>query len=276
MSLRNFVLQRTKQLLTGLRWLELKIQSTSGCQPHWTKIYSLNLPQKKMLFRTNENDRAQMVINSRKDLGRLTKWSGPVTDKATSVVKAIEIVLKNTEFISTEKMDMTGKVLKWKLYVFTRNIEPINLEIRHDGKQWKVNVADIEAVLSLWLFAAAERERIAMDDKLDVDAWLRSGDASRGDSMRLLGESNAISRRDMKWWAGSGNNRIIEVSSPSDDRKIIELRLHRVVGYSGYKIRGEDEKDERKKGGKCQYQIHAVSDNNNNMPEIKVLPANHC
>ncbi|RPB07395.1 hypothetical protein P167DRAFT_413794 [Morchella conica CCBAS932] len=213
-----------------------------------------------------------MVINSRKDLGRLTRWSGPAADKATSVAKAIEIVLKNTEFIFvTEKMDMTGKVLKWRLHALTRKIEPINLEIRHDGKQWKVNVADIEAVLSLWLFAAAEKERtVAMDDKRDVDAWLRSGEASRGDSIRLLGKSNAISRRDMRWWAGSGNNRIIEVSSPSDDREIIELSSHRVVGYSGYK-KGEDKKDERKKDCKCQYQIHTVSDDNNNMPENELF-----
>jgi hypothetical protein len=53
----------------------------------------------KTVSQINENNRAQMVINRRKDLGRLTRWSGPAADKATSVAKAIEIVLKNTVFI---------------------------------------------------------------------------------------------------------------------------------------------------------------------------------
>jgi hypothetical protein len=125
-----------------------------------------------------------------------------------------------------------------------------------------------------------------MDNERD-DAWLRSGEASRGDSIRLLGESNAVSRRDMRWWAGSGNNRIIEVSSTSDEKETIEFSSHRVVGYSGYELVGDekDEKDEKdnaaldvrqEKSCKRKYQIHVVSDDNNNMPENEVLPANHC
>lgn len=177
---------------------------------------------------------AQSVMEVRKRLGSLTEWPGPASEKATSVASAIEIVM-NTLFLSTEEE------LFWSMN--TSSNEPVQFKLRREGGKWEADVAEIDAALSLWLFSVSEEEqKVTSKYQVQNDStWLRNKTASRKQSLQLLGPSTLSSRRDMRWWVGSGISRVLEVIKVTfDDSKleieevgdeaVVTVDSHRVVG----------------------------------------------
>lgn len=166
-------------------------------------------------------NKAQNLMEVRKRLGALTKWPSPASDTATSVTTAIEIVM-NTLYTSDERE------LFWSMNATSEELVQFRLE--RVGKEWKADVAEIDAALSLWLFSASEKEQSVSEKRKEDDgsAWLRSGMASRKQSIRIVGPSTKSSRRDMNWWVGSG----VTVSKVDEDvdGTAIEIESHRVVG----------------------------------------------
>ncbi|KAH0607874.1 uncharacterized protein H6S33_001926 [Morchella sextelata] len=147
----------------------------TGEDAHGYESLSVEIPSRRI-------GRMNQVVQSRKELGWLTKWPGSGRDYATSVTAAIDLVM-NT-------------LMSW------------------DGEKWSGDVAEIEATLSLWLYKVREEEQANYDDN-DKSAWLRSEMPSKRQGLRLLGKSTRSSRRDMKWWIGGGISRIFQVSMPS-------------------------------------------------------------
>lgn len=180
----------------------------------------------------------QKVVETRQRLGVLTRWPSTCADQATSVATAIEAVMNTPGLLSSK-----DKVLVWSMNASGNQVIEFTLERREENGRWEANLAEIEAVLSLWQFSIEEVEKDSFmkDESDDKGAWLRSGMASRKQGIRLLGPSTTSSRRDMKWWMGSGVGKMLEVNefpeapetddTPAVDR--ITLDGHQVVGFGG-------------------------------------------
>lgn len=188
---------------------------------------------------------AHKVMEARKELGWLTQWPGPASDNAISVATAIEVIM-NTLFDSAGD----NEVLFWSMNA-PRN-ELIQFEVKRYGGKWIADVAEIEAALSLWLYAVRVSEQATYEshDSNDKSAWLRSGKASKGQGLRLLGRSTRSSRRDMTWWMGGGISRVLQVEVSTevngaaiDGVDAITIESHRIVGSRGEKLKSPGSRD---------------------------------
>lgn len=206
----------------------------------------------------DSDNRAQKVVEARKRLGYLTQWPGAYSDKATSITAAIELVMNIPNLFASDKEEFL-----WSINVDLKDVPnapeatPPKMSIgfkieKEPSGKWKADLAEIEAVLSLWMFSVSKEEESSsrLDKKDKKDEFLRSGKASRQQSIRLLGPSTPSSRRDMKWWISGGLSKVLEVDlaeptekdSPrsvidgSGNQITIKPSDHRVVGFAGGEI----------------------------------------
>lgn len=182
------------------------------------------------------HNRAQRVVEARKRLGYLTRWPGAYPGRATSVAAAIERVMNTPSLFNSSE-----GVFVWSMNADVgRGVpETIEFKVENVSGEWKADLAEIEAALSLWMFSVHEDEKVSStgNKKDGKGAWLRSGKASREQCIRLLGPSVPLSRRDMKWWIGDGLRKVLEVdlSKPitdvPDSTITIKANDRRVVGF---------------------------------------------
>lgn len=185
---------------------------------------------------------AQRIVNSRKRLAYLTQWSGASSDKAISVAAAIEHVMNTPGLFESNE-----KTFSWSMTAeFQGVLETIQFRVGKDSAKWAVDLAEVEAVLSLWEFSV---DQYGDDDSVQGrgggcdmrGAWLRSGKASTQEGVRLLGPSTPLSRRDMKWWVGDGAKGVLQVdlsqrADSSDSTVCIRNSDYKVVGFGGRKL----------------------------------------
>lgn len=197
---------------------------------------------------------AQQAIKVRERLGNLSKWTGLASELAVSVAISIEVVMNHLTFGT--KLDSTNKlVFSIKTQIRNRCAGDINFIVQRMGKgqPWRVDSTEIEAFLSLWLYAAHERENtICVKNTSNQSDWLRQGNlGSRRQSLILLGPSEDILRRDMKWWMNSKISNIVEVKhldqtsteaplESEDLLETVEIDRHRVLGRKDLHLLGED------------------------------------
>jgi hypothetical protein len=207
----------------------------TGEDAHGYESLSVEIPSRRI-------GRMNQVVQSRKELGWLTKWPGSGRDYATSVTAAIDLVMN-----TLMSWDGFGTELFWTMCAPDDQLITFKIQ-RPLGEKWSADVAEIEATLSLWLYKVREEEQANYDDN-DKSAWLRSEMPSKRQGLRLLGKSTRSSRRDMKWWIGGGISRIFQVGMPSISEdgmntegldtintevlETITVENHRVVGIRG-------------------------------------------
>jgi hypothetical protein len=96
---------------------------------------------------------AHLALKVRERLGKLSEtmgktWTGPAAKTAISVSNAIENIM-NSFFQSR-----SGKLKYWSIPVRMDNVtQAVYFRLEWDGHRWKSSVEEIEAFLSLWLFA---------------------------------------------------------------------------------------------------------------------------
>lgn len=196
--------------------------------------------------------RAQDVMEARKRLGVLTRWPSPYSTNATSVSTAIELVMNTLNLIQFVPGE---EVFTWSM--FTGGSQNITFKLQHQASgRWEVDLHEIEAALSLWIFSSLDVERGTttddegneIDQHQNIDGgdektpWLRRGTTPRKLGVRLLGPSSPSSRRDMRWWMGEGVRKVVEVDLSGesfnriDSPEMITLGDHRTVGFAGQRV----------------------------------------
>lgn len=225
-----------------------RIQTGDNARAFWIKHLAADIAEYP------NNNESQGIIRLRQRLGTLSKWVGPVSPMAVSVANSIDEVM-NVLFPSDPEP-----------FVFALNVQYgrethwIRLTVQKSSKEqpWTANAAEIEAILSLWVYHThrAERNRalggaataghppedsqgMAQEDD-DDDDWLRKGDkALPRQIMRFLGPDTPALRRDLNWWMPGRLSTLLRVeairpatgrASPSGANRI--LGHSRIVGFS--------------------------------------------
>jgi len=200
------------------------------------------------------------VTRIRERIGQLSNWTGTLSRHAISVANAIEVVM-NTLF-SRERYE-GEKRLFWTVQGSAggdpESLIYFSIKQEKNGR-WTASATEIEAVLSMWLYAIHEfEEEQAQVDKNDSSLkedpqdWLRrGGTALRKTNLRLLGRKEKGYLRDLRWYAGDAFSAISEVEeildansdtvSPetcedSNDRVVI-IDQHRVFGFTDHGVDG--------------------------------------
>jgi hypothetical protein len=114
---------------------------------------------------------AQTVMKARTRLARLCRWKGPASALAVSVANSIEVAM-NT--LSQSRCDTFSWSLKARVRGATEAQDIWFTAQMEDG--WAVEATDIEAALSLMLFAVHEEEKVGHADEGWQRDWLRHGD----------------------------------------------------------------------------------------------------
>lgn len=186
-------------------------------------------------FRESDAKLGQRAVNIRRRLGALTKWIGPVTEPAAAAAAAIKKVMdtfvcKGDKFVWILDMPQRGSIYQIRIAI-NRDESPSS----SGGGGWKDLSAEIEAVLSLWLFDIKNNS-----GEINDDEW-RKGTAEAGIRTRsryILGpNTNNCLKLDVAWWVSN------EVS-PEERRETYEndkfLENHEiVVGYRGVRTHEE-------------------------------------
>jgi ankyrin repeat protein len=143
------------------------------------------------------------MVKIRERLGDLSKWRVAASDPAVSVANAIEVVM-NTLFSqsTSEGPDSFHWSINGRNHGGGVSNSLIHFAIERKNGRWNANAAEIEAVLSLWLYAVQEAEQTSTSAaKADVGDRLRHGDtAVRRRSIRLLGRKEDVYLRDLRWY----------------------------------------------------------------------------
>lgn len=148
---------------------------------------------------------AHRVMRVRAHLGQLCGWTGPASELALSIAKSVEDTL-NIPFPG-EDSNIFAWSLKAKISTNVGVEQNIHFTVRREEGLWEANATELEAALSLWLFAAHEeagRQRPKGNPK-DKNDWIRREEtAVTKQCIRLLCGSTAQSFRDLSWWIPSG------------------------------------------------------------------------
>ncbi|CAJ0554429.1 Ff.00g129420.m01.CDS01 [Fusarium sp. VM40] len=184
------------------------------------------------------NTDAQRVVLVRKRLGDLCRWTSSASKQALILTQSIERFLdeflrnrlpasNNVAEVGTtsvvrhppqssttdcDKMPLPDisehleedERIEWDIPFSCSNTgvktEVKLLLIRGGSGRWMVDLAGIEAVLSLWM--ANLNTRNSLQDKyLETADWRRAGIASNVDYCRILGERRGgVLKRDISWW----------------------------------------------------------------------------
>ncbi|KAK2759885.1 hypothetical protein FQN54_002619 [Arachnomyces sp. PD_36] len=191
---------------------------------------------------------AQRVMKVREHLGQLCRWTGPASELAVSVAKSIEDTM-NIRFPGEDCSTFTWS-LKVKIKANTGQEQSVHFTVRRDERLWVANATELEAALSLWLFATheeEERQKIKEESKPNKD-WLRREEmAVKKQCMRLLCERTTQSVRDFSWWVPGGASQLLSVrqldSSQSriccDPAAVVEFDNFRIVENPGCKVQSK-------------------------------------
>ena len=153
------------------------------------------------------------VLRDRVKIGEITGWTGPGAEMANSLSNALETVMDT--LCIPARPSTVGSNAEWQLDVSCT--EDISIIFEYDGTKWRVNDAQIEAALSLWLFAARTEETKLSRDELRKNGSTSGGASLRSNSkgprmnLRLFGPITDSLRRDLRWWVSEAIIRAYEV-----------------------------------------------------------------
>lgn len=129
------------------------------------------------------------IMLARKHLGKHSKWSSPVLEEAVCLSRAIEAVA-NTFLGEQSKVKYEWTIPA--IYTANKSPEPVKDNVyiiisRDEQYGWRVDEAEIEAMLSLWLYSTSSTDR---------------SKTNRPRRLRLYGPTEPEERliRDLGWW----------------------------------------------------------------------------
>lgn len=216
---------------------------------NWTMATGVGIDKFASLDASQFDSGPNDVIKIRRRLGKLSNWTGPVSKFAVAVARSIEAVM-NTIFTQKEYPEL--ETVAWSVYGHRGSGKPgkINLHVnRGEDKRWIACAAEIEAVLSLWLYSRNENISNTIPNSMlscggTRDDWLRHGQTEMQQrTIRLLGGNEEYYRRDLHWYLGERVNIISQVQvdeSPVSEIKdsasptitIVEIATRNILGFT--------------------------------------------
>ncbi|RPA84406.1 hypothetical protein BJ508DRAFT_223080 [Ascobolus immersus RN42] len=178
-----------------------------------------------------QNSNCHKTMKLRERIGQISRWTGSVSEAAVALSAAIEVVMNalfcedgqayeslawNMQGLGTGNLPSssvsasTGPPTVKPQDADLRDDGHIWLSVRHENGTWSCSATEIEAVLSLWLFAVQSKRTSLQQqnngkDNTTADDWLRKDSNFREPALRLLGATSTDSTyfRDLRWYMGS-------------------------------------------------------------------------
>ncbi|VUC27359.1 unnamed protein product, partial [Clonostachys rosea] len=146
------------------------------------------------------------MMTVRRDFGRLADWRERPSKEAIAITKSIEIAMN----ILFSKTKYDEKSIPWSI----KNLkaQEIKFQVQHRNGRFTVNYLEMDAVLSLWLFADNQQHsEVESNPSQDpdsenrrnggkADSWLRSKGLLPESALCILGPYSRDLHRDIWWW----------------------------------------------------------------------------
>ncbi|KAF7540966.1 hypothetical protein G7054_g967 [Neopestalotiopsis clavispora] len=203
---------------------------------------------------------SQQVLLVRERLGDLTTWTSKSSSIALSLVQSIELVMerffpRSSTSINSLMWQVKGTTMtSFETSQGQDDIFRIYIERKDRESEWRVDIARVDAILSLWMASiVATTSRDSEDvEESRVDSSISSKSAARktaaetqsgskpdwrrgkaGDNLtysfyRIIGDTlqNTVLKRDISWWV---DNLVVEQSELGEGRDAGSL----VIGFHG-------------------------------------------
>lgn len=167
---------------------------------------------------------AQQALDLRVRLGQITKWTGAKSQEASILSDAIEITLErlNPRLSTDEKCAVvvqvnTSRNMPDPLATSESSVqEEIELMIRRDGNEWKVDDAQLEALLSLLSFSiwAMKQNRKNQEETVEGTSLSSSESSGHRTERQIVDNHLPIGRLRAKAPDSQIFDRIVGISSP--------------------------------------------------------------
>ncbi|KAI5809186.1 hypothetical protein BZA77DRAFT_348057 [Pyronema omphalodes] len=190
-------------------------------------------------------ENAMKVIRIRQRLGRLTKWRNQASSAAVSLANSMELVLNKLLQKSTESFT-------WGINVyFEGKTQRVHLNIEKEDGRFRVTLAEIESLLSLWLqhvYLQEQQEEARKKDGNEEESdsrWdnIRLERETAKQNLRILGQNISSLRQDLKWWLpidsttavriGKGKQQQDGSTDSGPEHSHYSISHHRIIGFSG-------------------------------------------
>jgi ankyrin repeat protein len=164
-------------------------------------------PRRSLSSQTGIISDAQKVLDARMQLARLAGWRGLASSEAISLATAIECTM---DTLDKHRCLPNSGSFTWDFearYVRSQP-RPISIELS-DAGSWKIDAAEIEAIISLWLSSVDDEGSEPEDPPgpgrgVDQDdEWLRRGETTSKLGLWIVGEQTPSLARDLQWWIPS-------------------------------------------------------------------------
>ena len=216
---------------------------------------------------TEKPSLAQQALDLRVRLGFLTKWTGVKSQEAINLSDSIEAAFERlSPQLPRELGSKCAVVLQVNTY---RTIpfafrEEVELYIIKDGDRWKVDDAQLEALLSLVLYSAwvaeqnrrnrEETDRAKTLERLDSSAhhtkegsvensrsigWLRAKASNSQIYHKVIGRSSLKLLCDLVWWISDTDKALKKVTDFNDKRKESLVAVPRRFGLEDEKANSD-------------------------------------
>jgi hypothetical protein len=252
--------KRQKYHWTGQKWAKtLRLDNLMNIEKFDEEVYSL--PTLRVItgghpYKSTNSDPsgpqdAREVTHIRQRLGLLTQWRNPASDAAVSVANSIQLVLNTLLQSSTEPFT-------WGIDVyFNGKTQRVNLTVEKNAGEFRVGLAEIEALLSLWLqhvrlrelqVQAEETKRKQEESKSKPEESKSKRDINRlqretlKQNLRILGQESSSLKQDLKWWLPIDDTRVLRIGKGTEkDRRATDpkpkeshylIDYHRIIGFS--------------------------------------------
>ncbi|KAI5809194.1 hypothetical protein BZA77DRAFT_364287 [Pyronema omphalodes] len=190
-------------------------------------------------------ENAMKVIQIRQRLGRLTKWRNQASSAAVSLANSMELVLNKLLQKSTESFT-------WGINVyFEGKTQRVHLNIEKEDGRFRVTLAEIESLLSLWLqhvYLQEQQEEARKKDGNEEESNSRCDNIrlereTAKQNLRILGQNISSLRQDLKWWLpidsttavriGKGKQKQDGSTHSGPEHSHYSISHHRIIGFSG-------------------------------------------
>ncbi|KAI5811969.1 hypothetical protein BZA77DRAFT_347353 [Pyronema omphalodes] len=190
-------------------------------------------------------ENAMKVIRIRQRLGRLTKWRNQASSAAVFLANSMELVLNKLLQKSTESFT-------WGINVyFEGKTQRVHLNIEKEDGRFRVTLAEIESLLSLWLqhvYLQEQQEEARKKDGNEEESnsrWenIRLERETTKQNLRILGQNISSLRQDLKWWLpidsttavriGKGKQQQDGSTDSGPEHSHYSISHHRIIGFSG-------------------------------------------
>lgn len=150
---------------------------------------------------------AQAILDIRRQLGKSTRWRGPVSNQAIMLAEAIEKV-------ATELFEWytNPQVIEFDVGLH-QNLWKLTFTLKLQNGVWKIRADTIEAAMSLWLSTMQEQDNTLVSET-SQDEWLRLQRLQKL-GLRILGTTATSSQgitlaRDLHFWFPGNSPDILE------------------------------------------------------------------